>query len=119
MDYGNATRRNRTEIPPGTLEMLILRSLSRAGALHGYGIAKHIQQVSDDVLRVEEGSLYPALQRILNKGWVSAEWGQTERNRRARFYRLTAAGRRQLDVEVSEFTRVMRAIARVLQPAEG
>jgi transcriptional regulator len=99
--------------------MLILRSLNRDGVMHGYGIAKHIQQVSDQVLRVEEGSLYPALQRILNKGWVSAEWGQTERNRRARFYRLTDAGRKQLDVEVSEFTRVVEAITRVLQPAEG
>jgi len=98
--------------------MLILRSVARSDCIHGYGIAKHIQQVSDDVLRVEEGSLYPALQRILNKGWVSAEWGQTDRKRRARFYRLTAAGRKQLEAEVSEFTRVMNAISRVIQPAE-
>lgn len=119
MSYGNGSDRSRTEIPPGTLEMLILRSLTREEAMHGYAIAKHIQRVSEDVLRVEEGSLYPALQRILNKGWVRAEWGQTERNRRARFYRLTEAGRRQLDVEVSEFTRVIEAITRVLQPAEG
>ncbi len=83
----------RTEIPPGTLYMLILRSLARLGPMHGYGIAQHIQLLSEDVLQVEEGSLYPALQRMLIKGWVTAEWRQTENNRRARYYRLTAAGK--------------------------
>ena len=83
----------RTEIPPGTLYMLILRSLARLGPMHGYGIAQHIQLLSEDVLQVEEGSLYPALQRVLIKGWVTAEWRQTENNRRARYYRLTAAGK--------------------------
>jgi PadR family transcriptional regulator PadR len=78
----------RTEIPPGTLYMLVLKTLMRIGPMHGYGIAQHIQQISDDVLRVEEGSLYPALQRMLIKGWVVAEWKQSENNRRARFYRL-------------------------------
>jgi len=107
----------RTEIPPGTLYMLILRSLDRIGPMHGYGIAQHIQQISESVLQVEEGSLYPALQRMLIKGWVKAEWGQSENNRRARFYRLTPAGRKQVTVEVAEFTRVMGAIARVIQPA--
>lgn len=106
----------RTEIPPGTLYMLILKTLARSGVMHGYGIAEHIQQVSDDVLQVEEGSLYPALQRMLVKGWVVAEWGQSENNRRARYYRLTAAGRKQLSVEISEFEKVVRAITQVIQP---
>ncbi len=106
----------RTEIPPGTLDMLILKSLSR-GPMHGYGIAEHIHQMSEDVLEVEEGSLYPALQRLLIQGWVSAEWGQSENNRRARFYRMTAAGRKQLERELSEFHRVIRAISRVIQTA--
>lgn len=97
--------------------MLILRSLARVGRMHGYGIAQHIQQLSGDVLQVEEGSLYPALQRMLIKGWVTADWAQSENNRRARYYRLTAAGRKQLGVEVSEFERVMRAITNVIQPA--
>src|SRR5580700_11380965 len=105
------------DIPPGTLYMLILRTLARLGAMHGYGIAQHIQQTSADVLQVEEGSLYPALQRMLVKGWVVAEWKQSENNRRARFYRLTPLGRKQLALEISEFERVMGAIARVIQPA--
>ncbi|MBV8845982.1 MAG: PadR family transcriptional regulator [Bryobacterales bacterium] len=107
----------RAEIPPGTLYMLILKTLMRMGPLHGYGIAQHIQQTSGDVLRVEEGSLYPALQRMLIKGWVSGEWKQSENNRRARFYKLTPAGRKQLAAELAEFERVMGAIARVIQPA--
>ena len=107
----------RTEIPPGTLYMLILRSLARLGPMHGYGIAQHIQLLSEDVLQVEEGSLYPALQRMLIKGWVTAEWRQTENNRRARYYRLTAAGKKQLSVEMSEFDKVTRAITNVIQPA--
>ena len=107
---------SRTEIPPGTLYMLILRSLARLGPMHGYGIAQHIQLLSEEVLQVEEGSLYPALQRMLIKGWVTAEWGQTENNRRARYYRMTVAGKKQLSAEVSEFEKVMRAITNVLQP---
>lgn len=107
----------RTEIPPGTLYLLILRSLTRLGPMHGYGIAQHIQQLSQDVLQVEEGSLYPALQRMLIKGWVTAEWAQTENNRRARYYRLTPAGRKQLTVEMSGFDRVTRAIVKVIEPA--
>ncbi len=109
--------RSRTEIPPGTLYMLILTTLARRGPLHGYGIAKHIEETSDDVLRVEEGSLYPALQRMLVKGWVTGDWTRTAGNRRARVYRLTPAGRKQAGVEVSEFDRVMQAITRVIQPA--
>src|SRR5216684_8607217 len=106
----------RAEIPPGTLYMLILKTLARLGPMHGYGIAQHVQQISQDVLQVEEGSLYPALQRMLIKGWVTAEWRQSENNRRARYYRLTVAGKKQLSAEVSEFEKVMRAITNVLQP---
>jgi len=85
--------------------------------MHGYEIANSIQQISEDVLRVEEGSLYPALQRMLIKGWVTAKWGTTAGNRRARYYRLTAAGRERLEAEVSQFDRVMQAITRVIQTA--
>src|SRR6476619_8607742 len=92
----------KSELLPGTLDMLILQTLKR-GRMHGYGIAQHIQQVSDDVLQVEEGSLYPALQRMLIKGWVVAEWKQSENNRRARFYKLTPDGRKQLDRELRAF----------------
>lgn len=106
----------RTEIPPGTLYMMILKTLER-GRMHGYGIALRIKELSDDVLEVEEGSLYPALQRMLIKGWVVAEWRPSENNRRARYYRLTAAGRKQLGVELSEFDRVMQAIRQVIQMA--
>lgn len=107
----------RDEIPPGTLYMLILKTLDRQGEMHGYEIANSIQQTTEDVLQVEEGSLYPALQRMLLKGWVTAQWGVTAGNRRARYYRLTALGRKQLSVEVSQYERVAAAIARVLQPA--
>lgn len=107
----------RTEIPPGTLYMLILKTLARIGPMHGYGIAQHIEQISEEVLVVEEGSLYPALQRMLIKGWLVAEWKQTENNRRARFYKLTPAGRKQLAAELAGFERVMGAIAKVIQPA--
>jgi PadR family transcriptional regulator PadR len=107
----------RTEIPPGTLYLLILKSLNRLGPMHGYGIAQHIHQMSEDVLQVEEGSLYPALQRMLVKGWISDEWRQTENKRRARYHRLTALGKKQLSIEMSEFEKVMRAISNVIQPA--
>lgn len=108
---------SKNDLLPGTLEMLILQTLARRGALHGYGIAQHIQQISDDVLQVEEGSLYPALQRLLAKGWVEAEWGMSDNNRRARFYTVTAEGRKQLWVEAENFGRMIEAIARVMQPA--
>jgi PadR family transcriptional regulator PadR len=108
---------NRDEIPPGTLYMLILKTLARNREMHGYEIANSIQQLSRDVLQVEEGSLYPALQRMLLKGWVTAQWGATAGNRRARYYRLTALGRKQIEVEVSQFERVMEAIQRVIQTA--
>jgi transcriptional regulator len=101
------------EILPGTLDLLILKTLSR-GPLHGYGIAQHLYSVSEDVLRVGEGSLYPALQRLLGKEWVQAEWGTTETGRQARIYRLTAAGRKQLTLQTESFGRMMRAIQLVL-----
>ena len=105
------------DIPPGTLHMLILKTLMRLESMHGYGIAQHIQQTSGDVLQVEEGSLYPALQRMLRKGWVVAEWRQSENNRRARYYKLTPEGRKQLGRELREFETVMTAIVRVIQTA--
>jgi transcriptional regulator len=109
----------RFDLLPGTLEMLILRSLEREGEMHGYGIAHFIKNISNDVLRVEEGSLYPALQRLLVKGWVKAEWGQSENNRRARFYRLTPSGRRELQKELADFERVLSGILRLTRPVGG
>ena len=104
------------DLLPGTLDMLILRSLTR-GPMHGYGIADRLRQVSQDVLQVGESSLYPALQRLLLNGWVKAAWGASENNRRARYYTLTAAGRRRLDAEREEFERLVVAIQRVLETA--
>src|ERR1700756_5538592 len=105
---------NKTELMPGTLDMLILTTLRRA-PLHGYAIAQSIKRISDDVLTVEEGSLYPALQRLLLQGWVKAEWKKTETNRRARYYTLTAAGRKQLGAALSRFEQMIAAIGRVLE----
>ena len=112
-------RIEREPIPPGTLDMLILKILSgaRARELHGFEIANEIQRGSRDVLQVEEGSLYPSLQRMLVKDWIVGEWRRTPENRRARYYRLTAAGRRQLEREVASYRRVASAIALILQPA--
>ena len=107
----------RTEIPPGTLYMLILKSLARLGPMHGYGIALHIRQTTEDILQVEEGTLYPTLQRMLIKGWVKAEWRTTRNNRRARYYTLTPEGRKQLTAEIRQFDLVMGAIRRVIEPA--
>jgi PadR family transcriptional regulator len=108
---------SQTAIPPGTLEMLILTALERRTELHGFEIAETIQARSADVLRVEEGSLYPALQRLLVKGWIAGDWGRTPENRRARYYRLTTLGMRQLVREVDSYRRVAAAIDRVIQPA--
>ena len=102
---------------PGTLEMLVLRTLSR-GPLHGYAIAQSIRQTSRDVLQIEEGSLYPALQRLLREGWVSAEWGTSAKNRRVRTYLITDAGRKQLDREVQGFEQVLQGIRLVLDGAQ-
>lgn len=108
----------RDEIPPGTLSLLILKTLAVGRRLHGYEIAESIQHRSEEVLQVEEGSLYPALQRMLIKGWVTAEWGVTAGNRRARYYTLTASGKKQLFVEVSKFERIMGAVARVVATSQ-
>jgi len=110
------TSANQPEFLPGTLHLLILRSLS-TGPLHGYAIAKRIKDVSQSALAVEEGSLYPALNRMLVKGWLTAEWGISENNRKARFYKLTKAGLQQLGRETSEFNRLVSAIQMVLREA--
>src|SRR5690348_7441103 len=102
-----------SELLPGTLDLLILKTLLR-GAMHGYGIAQRLKNVSEDVLQVGESSLYPALQRLLLNGWVKAEWGASENNRRARYYTLTATGRKQLAAERQEFDRIIVAIHKVL-----
>jgi len=112
-----ALNSKRDEIPPGTLYMLILKPLARHGEMHGHEIAHSIQQSSSDGLQVEEGSLYPALQRMLLKGWVTAEWGVTAGNRRARYYKLSAAGRKQLHAEIEQYQRVSGAIQKILQTA--
>jgi len=104
----------RNEILQGTLTLLVLKTLGR-GATHGYGITLHIQRVSNDVLRVEEGSLYPALHRMEQDGWIRAEWGVSENNRRARYYELTARGRKKLAEEEAIWNQVTRAVANVLQ----
>lgn len=105
-----------TGVPPGTLVMLVLRVL-QAGPLHGYAIAQRIHALSKDVLQVEEGSLYPALQRILVKGWAKADWGTSETSRRVRFYRLTPSGRAHLATEIAHYERTNAAIAAVLRTA--
>lgn len=107
----------RPDLLPGTLDMLILKTLT-LGVMHGYGIADHIKRVSGDVLQIEEGSLYPALQRLQVQGLVASEWGHSVNNRRARYYRLTPAGRRRLGETESSFERLMAAIGRVMKPGD-
>ena len=106
----------KSDLMPGTLDMMILKTLTR-GPQHGYGVASSIKRASEDVLTVEEGSLYPALQRLLLQNWVKAEWRSTETNRRARYYTLTATGRKQLGLEHSRFEEMIAAIGRVMQDA--
>jgi transcriptional regulator len=106
--------RQRNDILQGTLALLVLRTLATNRRLHGYAITSHIQRVSQDLLRVEEGSLYPALHRMQQDGWLTAEWGTTEKNRQARFYSLTAAGRRQLAQEQEQWSRLTLGVSRVL-----
>jgi PadR family transcriptional regulator, regulatory protein PadR len=108
---------DRIELVYGSLDMLILRTL-RWGPTHGHGIAKSIEQLSDDALRVEHGSLYPALQRLQQEGWITGEWGVSKNNKRAKYYRLTASGRRQLVAETSRWERFVRAITGVLSPVK-
>jgi PadR family transcriptional regulator, regulatory protein PadR len=107
-------RKANSDVLQGTLDLLILTTLAR-GPMHGYGIAVHIQHVSDEALRVEEGSLYPALHRIEQAGWIGSEWGASDNNRRAKYYRLTAAGRKQLAKEEQNWDRLRRAVAKVLR----
>ena len=109
-------KREPLELLPGTLDLLILKALAR-GKMHGYGIAQMLKATSGEVLDVGESSLYPALQRLLLNGWVTAEWGASENNRRARYYTLTSAGRKQLTAERADFERMVSAIQRVLQTA--
>ena len=109
---------DRVELVYGTLDMLILRTL-RWGPTHGHGIAKSIERLSEDALKVEHGSLYPALQRLQQEGWITGEWGVSKNNQRAKYYRLTAAGRRKLVAETSRWKRFVRAITGVLRPAES
>jgi PadR family transcriptional regulator PadR len=103
---------------PGALEMMVLQTL-RLGPLHGYALAQHIKETSGDLLQIEEGSLYPALQRMLKAGWLAAEWGVSARNRRVRIYKVTAAGRKQLERETSAFERMLEGITRVMKPSES
>lgn len=107
---------SRRDLLPGMLDMLILKTLS-VQSMHGYGIAQHLLRLSKDVIRVEEGSLYPALQRMRQKGWIKAEWRQTPNNQRARYYEITSPGRRQLDEQEAGFAELMAAVRRVMRPA--
>ncbi len=113
-----AIRKVKDDLLPGTLEMLILQTLMR-GPLHGYAIAQNIQQTSQDILQVEEGSLYPALQRLLLEKWVAAAWGLSSRNRKVKIYTLTAAGRKQLEREITGFERMLAGIGRVMKAVES
>ena len=109
--------KTKNDILQGTLALLVLKTLDAQGPMHGYAITAHIQRVSADLLRVEEGSLYPALHRMSQDGWLTSEWGTTEKNRQARFYTLTAKGRRQLDAEVESWTQLTEGVRRVLRYA--
>ena len=104
---------NRRDLLPGTLDMLVLKTLS-VQSMHGYAIARHIENLSDDVLRIEEGSLYPALQRMRQKGWIKADWRLTPNNQKARYYTITAAGRKHLGAEEAGFAELLAAIGRVM-----
>jgi len=101
----------------GTLDLLVLKTLSQRGAMHGYGIVVHVQQVSDELLKVEEGSLYPALHRMEQNGWIGSEWGLTETNRKAKFYKLTAAGRKQLRAAEESFELLVKGVRAILRYA--
>jgi PadR family transcriptional regulator PadR len=108
--------RTRTDLLQGTLELLILKTLAR-GSMHGYGIVRRIHETADDLVKVEDGSLYPALYRMEERGWIKSEWGLSENNRRAKFYKLTRAGQRQLDLERANWNRISSAITKILQTA--
>lgn len=106
--------KQKPDLPQGTLDLLILKALS-LGPMHGYGVGQRIQQLAEEMLQIEEGTLYPALYRIEQRGWIESEWGVSENNRRARFYKLTRTGRKQLAVEESQWERLTSAVAKVLQ----
>ena len=106
----------RTDLMQGTLELLILKTLTR-DSMHGYGIAQRIHEAADDLLKIEDGSLYPALYRMEERGWITSEWDVSENNRRAKFYKLTKAGRKQLEAETANWDRVSQAISRIMQTA--
>jgi transcriptional regulator len=108
--------KHKTDLLQGTLDMLILKALS-AGPMHGYGVGQRIELLAEEMLKVEEGSLYPALYRLEERGWIKSDWGKSENNRRARFYTLTAAGRRQLGVEEENWRRLVLAVGKVMQTA--
>ena len=112
------TRQDRHDLFPGALEMMVLQTL-RLRALHGYALAQAIKRASDDLVHVEEGSLYPALQRMLKAGWVTAEWGRSERNREVRVYKLTREGRKQLERKVAAFDRLLAGVTKVMRPAQS
>jgi transcriptional regulator len=109
---------NKADILQGTLDFMVLRTLETMGPLHGYGIAQRIQQVSEDAIQLNQGTLYPALLRLEQRGWISSKWGRSDNNRRARFYTITRTGRRQLQVEAENWEQMAGIIARLLQPAE-
>jgi len=115
---GKRRSSDRVDLIYGALDMLILRTL-RWGPTHGHGLAKSIERMSEDALRVDHGSLYPALQRLLQEGWITASWGISDKNQRAKYYRLTAAGKRKLTAETSRWDRFVRAVTGVLRPLEG
>jgi PadR family transcriptional regulator len=110
---------NKTDVLQGTLDLMVLKTLETLGSQHGYGIAQRLQQVSNDVLQLNQGTLYPALLRLEQRGWISSKWGTSDNNRRARFYSLTAAGRRQLQREADDWQRIADVMARVLGGAGG
>ena len=107
---------SRSDVLQGTLDLMVLKTLDTLGSMHGYGIAQRIQQVSEDVLRLNQGTLYPALLRLEQRGWICSRWGTSENNRRARFYALTPAGRRQLTREAEDWRRMVEVMGRLLGP---
>jgi PadR family transcriptional regulator len=109
---------DRSEILQGTLDLMVLKTLAAMGPLHGYGIARRIEQVSEDALRINQGTIYASLVRLLQSGWISGEWGASENNRKAKFYSLTRAGRRQLETEARNWERIAAVVGRVLRAAE-
>ena len=119
MAKGNAGAEARTDVLQGTLDLMVLRTLEGMGPLHGYGIARRIEQVSDDALKLNEGTVYASLLRLQHRGWISAAWGSSENNRRAKFYTITRAGRRQLTTATKNWERIAAVMARLLRSAQS